>query len=178
MASADERKSNRGNEDHKGGDPQGLRGVTLNGQGATPKGGRMRFDDDGSSVCASGLMEGKASGSEPDEGIRELTRAIIQDVLAELSVIPKPLAGVAKTLAPGRLLALMNVSPLGLRFRVLANAPGSIGLLRKIEQRMIADRANLPRNVDDRATSEDTSWLACASSTGRLARGSGTLCGR
>jgi hypothetical protein len=78
MASADERKSNRGNKDHRGGDPQGLRGVTLNGQGATPKGGRMRLDDDSCDVGASGLMKGEASGSEPDEGIREPTRTSLR----------------------------------------------------------------------------------------------------
>ena len=95
------------------------------------------------------LMHGKTGSGEPNERIREPARTIRQDGPAVIGFIPKALTGVVVALAPGGLLALEDVSPLGLTVGVLANAPWSVGLRRKVEQRSVANRADLPRNVDD-----------------------------
>jgi len=94
-------------------------------------------------------MQSKTGSGEPNEGIREPTRAIFQNVPAVFGFVPEPLASIVIVLAPGRLLALEDVSPFGLSIGVLTDTPRSIGLRREIEQRPIADRAYLPRNVND-----------------------------
>ena len=94
-------------------------------------------------------MQSKTGSGEPNEGIRELTRAVFQNTPAVVGFMPEPLASIVIMFAPGGLFALENVRPLGLSIGVLTDAPWSIGLRREIEQRPITDRADLPRNVDD-----------------------------